>query len=44
MHFYLLYEILDAPLHGVSVNFNDQRFQVLSRVLTRASVDDRAEV
>jgi hypothetical protein len=81
MHFYLFYEILDAPLHGVSVNFNGvkyntmsstpsfeassmlkfgcavssyglrgmppergHRFQVLPRVLTRASVDDRAEV
>jgi hypothetical protein len=81
IHFDLFYEILDAPLHGVSVSFNGveyniisstpsfetrsmlkfgcavssyglrgmppdrgQLVQVLSRVLTRASIDDRAEV
>jgi hypothetical protein len=30
MHFYLLYEILDAPLHGVSVSFNGVEYNTMS--------------
>jgi hypothetical protein len=30
MHFDLLYEILDAPLHGVSVSFNGVEYNTIS--------------